>query len=98
MSSPTRLPWAVGLGLLAVLRLSDAPALSAEVEGILRRHELPASLDPAVDTDAVMDALQRDKKRTAEGVGFVLLSTPGEPREGQVLDPDRVRAAVEELR
>jgi shikimate kinase / 3-dehydroquinate synthase len=88
---------AVGLGLLAALRLSDAPALASEVEEILRRHQLPVTLDSAVDAGAVIDALQRDKKRTSEGVGFVLLSTPGEPREGQVLDPDRVRAAVEEL-
>jgi shikimate kinase/3-dehydroquinate synthase len=88
---------AIGLGLLAALRLSDAPELAAEVEEILRRHDLPVALDREVGTDAVIDALQRDKKRTAEGVGFVLLSAPGEPREGQVLDPDRVRSAVEDL-
>jgi len=88
---------AVGLGLLAALRLSEAAELAAEVEGILGRHGLPVSLDPSIEVDAVLDALQRDKKRTAAGVGFVLLSTPGEPREGQVLDPDRVRSAVEEL-
>jgi 3-dehydroquinate synthetase/shikimate kinase len=88
---------AVGLGLLAALRLSDAPALAEEVEAILRRHDLPVSIDPAIEADAILDALQRDKKRTAEGVGFVLLSVPGEPREGQVLDPDRVRSAVEDL-
>jgi shikimate kinase/3-dehydroquinate synthase len=88
---------AVGLGLLAALRLSDAPALAEEVEAILRRHALPVSIDPAIEADAILDALQRDKKRTAEGVGFVLLSVPGEPREGQVLDPDRVRSAVEDL-
>jgi shikimate kinase/3-dehydroquinate synthase len=89
---------AVGLGLLAALRLSEAPALATEVEELLRRHGLPVALDPAVEVDAVLDALQRDKKRTAAGVGFVLLSEPGEPREGQLLDPDRVRAVVEELR
>jgi shikimate kinase/3-dehydroquinate synthase len=89
---------AVGLGLLAALRLSNAPGLAADVEEILRRYELPTSLDPAIEVDAVLSCLQRDKKRTAEGVGFVLLSEPGEPREGQLLDPDRVRAAVEELR
>ena len=88
---------AVGIGLIAALRLSDAPELADEVEAILRRHSLPVSLDPAVDVDAVIEALGRDKKRTAAGVGFVLLSSPGEPREGQLLDPDRVRAAVEEL-
>jgi shikimate kinase/3-dehydroquinate synthase len=88
---------AVGLGLLATLRLSDAPRLRDEVEAALRLHELPASLDPAVSVGDVLDALQRDKKRTAAGVGFVLLSEPGKPQAGQLVDPDRVRAAVEEL-
>jgi shikimate kinase/3-dehydroquinate synthase len=88
---------AVGLGLLAALRLSDAPALAIEVEEILGRHGLPVRLDPTISVDDVLDALQRDKKRTASGVAFVLLSEPGAPREGQYLDPDRVRAAVEEL-
>jgi 3-dehydroquinate synthase len=89
---------AVGLGLLAALRLSEAPELRIEVEAILRRHELPVTLAPEVDVEETLAALQRDKKRTAAGVGFVLLSTPGEAREGQLVDPGRVRAAVEELR
>jgi shikimate kinase/3-dehydroquinate synthase len=89
---------AIGLGLLAVLRLSQAPELGDEVERVLRRHGLPTELDPAIDLDAILDALQRDKKRTAAGVGFVLLSEPGAPRVGQALDLARVREAVEELR
>jgi shikimate kinase/3-dehydroquinate synthase len=88
---------AIGLGLLAALRLSDAPDLRAESAEILARHRLPIHLDSAVVVDTVIDALRRDKKRTAEGVGFVLLSAPGEPRVGQLLDPARVRKAVEEL-
>ncbi|HKA66991.1 MAG TPA: bifunctional shikimate kinase/3-dehydroquinate synthase [Solirubrobacterales bacterium] len=88
---------AVGLGLLAALRLSDAPALREESEEILRRQGLPVRLDAAIDVEAVLDALQRDKKRTGVGVGFVLLSEPGEPRVGQLVDPARVRSAVEEL-
>ena len=88
---------AIGLGLLAALRLSDAAGLRDEVEAILVRHGLPVGLDPSIDLDEVHDALQRDKKRTAAGVGFVLLSEPGAPRVGELLDPDRVRAAVEEL-
>jgi shikimate kinase/3-dehydroquinate synthase len=88
---------AVGLGLLAALRLSGAPDLREQSEAILTRLRLPVRLDAGVDVDAVLDALQRDKKRTAAGVGFVLLSEPGEPRTGQLVDPDRVRAAVEEL-
>jgi shikimate kinase/3-dehydroquinate synthase len=88
---------AIGLGLLAALRLSDGPQLRDEVESILRRHGLPVALDPAVDIDQTLDALQRDKKRTAEGVGFVLLTEPGAPRIGELVDPAKVRAAVEEL-
>jgi shikimate kinase/3-dehydroquinate synthase len=89
---------AVGLGLLSALRLSEAPDLHDEVEAILSRHGLPVVLASEVDVDEVLSALQRDKKRTAEGVGFVLLSEPGEPRVGQILDPAKVRTAVEELR
>jgi shikimate kinase/3-dehydroquinate synthase len=88
---------AVGLGLLAALRISEAPGLRDEVEAILGRHGLPVSLDSSIDLDETLAALQRDKKRTAEGVGFVLLSEPGEPRTGQLVDPAKVRAAVEEL-
>jgi shikimate kinase/3-dehydroquinate synthase len=88
---------AVGLGLLAALRLSEAPGLRDEVESILTRHGLPTDLDPSIELDEALAALQRDKKRTAEGVGFVLLSEPGEPRPGQLVDAAKVRSAVEEL-
>jgi shikimate kinase/3-dehydroquinate synthase len=88
---------AVGLGLLAALCLSEAPDLREETEAILGHHGLPVTLAAEVAVDEVLDALQRDKKRTAEGVGFVLLSEPGEPRVGQILDPAKVRMAVEEL-
>lgn len=88
---------AIGLGLLAALRLSDATDLRDEVKAILDRHGLPVALDPAVSFDAVLDAVQRDKKRTAAGVGFVLLEEPGVPRTGEILDPARVEAAVQEL-
>ncbi len=88
---------AIGLGLLAALRLSGAPELREEVESILGRHGLPLALDPDVGVDAALAALERDKKRTAAGVGFVLLAEPGEPRTGELVDPAKVRAAVEEL-
>jgi 3-dehydroquinate synthetase/shikimate kinase len=88
---------AVGLGLLAALRLSGADDLRNEVEGLLASHGLPVSLDPAVPVDEVIEAIGRDKKRTSEGLGFVLLERPGEPRWGESVEPDRVRSAVEEL-
>ncbi len=88
---------AVGLGLLAALRLSGAGGLRDEVEGTLERFSLPVRLDPEVDAAAVIEALGRDKKRTAEGVPFVLLAEPGEPRTGRFVDADRVEQAVTEL-
>jgi shikimate kinase/3-dehydroquinate synthase len=88
---------AIGLGLLAALRLSDAPELRAECEAILARHGLPVRVEPPIDTEEVLEILQRDKKRTAAGVGFVLLSEPGAPLTGQLVDPAKVRDAVEEL-
>lgn len=89
---------AVGLGLLAALRLSEAEDLRDEVASALDRHSLPTRLDAAVSTDDVLAAVDRDKKRTAEGVGFVLCERPGEVAVGQGVDAARVRAAVEELR
>jgi shikimate kinase / 3-dehydroquinate synthase len=88
---------AISIGLLAALRLSDAPELREECEATLRRHELPVTLDPAIAIEAVLEALEHDKKRTAAGVGFVLLREPGKPLIGQLVDPVKVRAAVEEL-
>jgi 3-dehydroquinate synthetase len=46
----------------------------------------------------VIAAVELDKKRTAEGVGFVLIERPGEPRVGVKVDPGALRAAVDELR
>jgi shikimate kinase/3-dehydroquinate synthase len=89
---------AVGLGLLAALRLAGADELREEVGSLLAAQGLPTSLEDGVDVEGVMEAIGRDKKRTSEGLGFVLLERPGEPRWGQPVEPDRVRAAVQELR
>jgi shikimate kinase/3-dehydroquinate synthase len=89
---------AIGLGLITALKLSGAnDELRGNVHGLLASNGLPTNLDLDVSVDAILNALQRDKKRTAAGVGFVLLSEPGQPRTGQIVDPAKVRAAVEEL-
>jgi shikimate kinase / 3-dehydroquinate synthase len=89
---------AVGLGLLVALRLSDADELRDSVRGILERHGLPTALEPEIATDEVLAAVELDKKRTADGLGFVLVERPGEVRVGARVDPGAVRAAVDELR
>jgi shikimate kinase/3-dehydroquinate synthase len=88
---------AVGLGLLAALTLSGQPALRAEVAELLAAHGLPTTLDPAVDTSAVLAALQRDKKRRAGRVGFVLVEAPGDVRTGRAVEPEDVARALGEL-
>jgi shikimate kinase/3-dehydroquinate synthase len=89
---------AVGLGLLAALRLSHQEDLRAEVTELLADRGLPTTLDPAVETDAVVLATERDKKRVGEGpVPFVLLEAPGVPRAGCAIERPELVAAVKEL-
>jgi shikimate kinase/3-dehydroquinate synthase len=88
---------AIAIGLVAALRLSGVESLEAEVRELLRRAGLPVALDPAVDPEAVLDAVGRDKKRTADGVGFVLLSAPGSVAFGQPVEAASLRRVVEEL-
>ena len=87
---------AVGLGLLAALRLSETPALREQVRELLAARGLPVALN-GVDIDAVIEALLRDKKRTGAEVPFVLAGAPGEVSEGHLLPRELVRAAIEEL-
>ncbi len=89
---------AVGLGLLAALRLSGADALRTEVRDLLAARGLPTDLDGAVDPDAVVMATARDKKRVGEGpVPFVLLSEPGAARPGCAVASGDLISAVREL-
>ncbi len=89
---------AVGLGLLAALRLSGADALRAEVVDLLGARGLPTELAADVDPDAVVMATARDKKRVGEGpVPFVLLPEPGDPRPGSAVAPRELVSAVREL-
>ena len=88
---------AVGLGLLAALRLSGAAELRVEVRDLLAARGLPIAAG-AIDAEAVIFATGRDKKRVGEGpVPFVLLERPGAPRTGCAVDPGELRAAVREL-
>jgi shikimate kinase/3-dehydroquinate synthase len=89
---------AVALGLLGALTLSGQPELRSEVAELLSARELPTALDPAVDHDAVLAAVQRDKKRRAGRVGFVLVEAPGDVRTGVPVAEGDVRAALEGLR
>jgi shikimate kinase/3-dehydroquinate synthase len=87
---------AVGIGLLAALRLSDRDALRAEVADLLAARDLPLAFSGA-SVDDVLALVERDKKRAAGRVPFVLVDAPGEVTPGHDVDPDALRAAVEEV-
>jgi len=87
---------AIGLGLLAALRLSDRDALRAEVAELLGARGLPQRFDGA-SADEVVALVQRDKKRVSDRVPFVLVEAPGEVTPGHDVDDAALRAAVEEL-
>jgi shikimate kinase / 3-dehydroquinate synthase len=89
---------AVGLGLLAALRLSDREDLRAQVRELLRARGLPVTLDGAgVEAEQILDATARDKKRVGARVPFVLVHAPGDVvTDCEVSDAD-LRGAVAEL-
>jgi shikimate kinase/3-dehydroquinate synthase len=89
---------AVGLGLLAVLRLSGQDALRDEVRGLLESLDLPVTMDPSIDPNAVLAATRTDKKRLGAHVPYVVVDAPGALRWGQEIDDASVLAAVQELR
>jgi shikimate kinase/3-dehydroquinate synthase len=87
---------AVGLGLLATLRLSGQDALRARVRELLLAHDLPVTLSGA-SVEAVVEATTQDKKRVGGRVPFVLLDAPGEVSIGNEVAVDELTAAVAEL-
>jgi shikimate kinase/3-dehydroquinate synthase len=87
---------AVGLGLLAELRLSDAGELREHVRQMMVAQGLPTRLEDA-DVEEVVSATSRDKKRMDGPVPFVLCKAPGRPILGQTVAPEDLRAAVREL-
>ena len=87
---------AVGIGLLAALRLSERKPLRAEVAELLAARGLPVEFDGA-SVDEVLELVERDKKRSGGRVPFVLVQSPGEVTPGHAVDAEALRAAVEEV-
>jgi len=87
---------AVGLGLLAALRLSGREQLRAQVRGLLGERGLPVTMAD-VPVESVLEATTRDKKRLGDEVPFVLVDEPGEVRIGCAVQSADLREAVAEL-
>ena len=82
---------AVGLGLLAALRLSGLPEQVEVVERVLEPRPAKA------DREQAWTALNRDKKRAAGKTRLVLLDEPGKPRYGVELPDEDVRRELDRL-
>jgi shikimate kinase / 3-dehydroquinate synthase len=80
---------AVGLGLLAALRLSGVD--TSAVEDVLSPQPV------RVDRNRAWEALQRDKKAANGRIQLVLLEAPGRPVYGVERPDDEVRAALDAL-
>jgi shikimate kinase/3-dehydroquinate synthase len=91
---------AVGLGLLAALRLSGQSDLRGQVAGLLADHGLPTTLEGLeVDPDEIVATTRLDKKRTSQArTPFVLVHGPGDVVHGQDVADDDLGLAVRELR
>jgi shikimate kinase/3-dehydroquinate synthase len=87
---------AVGVGLLAALRLSGREALRAEVAELLAARGLPTAFEGATPEE-VVGFVNRDKKRSRGRVGFVLVQAPGDVTPGNSVAPADLQAAVEEV-
>jgi shikimate kinase / 3-dehydroquinate synthase len=87
---------AVAIGLLVALRLSRHEPLRGEVAELLAAHGLPRSFTGA-SVDDVLELVERDKKRAAGRVPFVLVQAPGDVTPGHTVQPDELRAAVQEV-
>jgi shikimate kinase/3-dehydroquinate synthase len=88
---------AIGIGLLAALRLSGREQLRSEVSDLLAARGLPSTFEGATAA-AVFELVGRDKKRRGGRVPFVLVEAPGDVTPGhEVVDADLL-AAIEELR
>jgi shikimate kinase/3-dehydroquinate synthase len=88
---------AVGIGLLAALRLSGRDQLRSEVASLLAARGLPVAFE-GPSPEEVLELTRRDKKRRGGRVPFVLLEAPGEVTPGHELPDSDVLAAIAEVR
>ncbi len=93
---------AVGLGLLVALHVSEelldcSPRVRVETAALLQTLGLPTRTT-LTDTEAVMAAMNWDKKADAHGVKFVGLRAPGSPVVELKVPAAVLRAGLEVIR
>jgi len=90
---------AVAIGMMCAARLAQQlgmvdDSLAERQQALLRTFDLPVAV-PAVDLDAVLDAMQHDKKVAHGTLRFILPTRLGAVRLVPDIDPKLVREALE---
>jgi 3-dehydroquinate synthetase len=86
---------AVAIGMVAEARLAERleiaePGLADEIERVLKGLGLPVDIPGGINRQAVLSAIQVDKKRLDGSVRFVLPVRLGEVRVGVNVDPHQM--------
>lgn len=94
---------AVSLGMVAALRLSRHKAGLPQAEeqqviDVLKALRLPTTWSSAPPTEALLTAMQKDKKFSAGSIRFVLTPGLGEAFLSKDVTAEDIRSTIEELR
>lgn len=93
---------AIAIGMVGSARLAArfgyGEELAGETERLLRKFELPVRIPAGYDTDAIMDAMQHDKKFKEGKMVFVVPKRIGEVEIRGDVPADWVRDIVEQLK
>lgn len=87
---------AVAIGLVLATRLSVAlgqlpESAIARVIRVLKQHQLPVRLEAGFDIDALMAAMQKDKKNRSGKLRFVTMQALGQAVTTDGVSTDRIR-------
>lgn len=94
---------AISLGLVAAIRLSIIhsglePLAGSRLIAALERYNLPTTLASDVSDEAVLTAMERDKKFEAGKIRFVLLKATGDALVSEAVSREAIQDALRELR
>jgi 3-dehydroquinate synthase len=92
----------VSLGLVAAMAISRQRGAITDGEfsrakALLVRAGLPVCVASALESQDVLDACRRDKKRIGDVMNFVLLSRIGEARRATDVSDDEIRSALQAI-
>jgi 3-dehydroquinate synthase len=95
--------YGVAMGLMAAARLSAVlgncdPALERRIEQVLLKHHLPVRIPADLPTASMVQAMGRDKKKTAGQIRFILLRDVGDVFIGKDVPESAVGEVLEGLK